>query len=293
MKSEHRHDLETNELARHLAVWIKKVKPHSNLLMGVAGVVLGLMVISRLWSAHTASQERAAWDAYAMATNTADPELVQLQRAADEHPNTIMQEWAYATWADRQLQIAAQRYLIDRDASQERMLRVMGVYETLAVNARDEQVRDRSHLGLARIYEMQNKLEDARSEYRKVQGDMAALAGERATQLESAEVQAACQWLASVELPKQTPPAGPGIPGERPNFDATLPAASGGGTSVDLTKTLEELFGGDDSTDASDDTEKDRYSEDSGKAESNAESKAEAEADNQEAEPADETPAEQ
>lgn len=284
MKSEHRHDLETNELARHLAAWIEKIKPHSTLLIGLVGVVLGLILIGQIWSAHAASQEKAAWDAYAMATNTVDPELVQLLRAAEEHPNTIMQEWAYAAWSDRQLQIAAQRYLIDRDAAQERILRVMGIYEALISDTRDQQILDRAHLGLARIYEMQNKLDDAQSEYRKVQGDMAELAEQRATQLESEEVQATCQWLAAVELPKLAPPSGPGIPGERPSFEATPPAASGGESSIDMTKSLEELLGDDESTDAAD-GEKDRYAEEAGEAETNA--------DSQQSEPSDNTPAEQ
>ena len=124
MKSEHRHDLETNWLAHHLAVWIEQLKPHTTKLMLAAGVVAGLLVVVSISSSVNASKSKAAWEAYALALNSTDPELMQLQQVAEEFPDTTMQEWAYATWADRQLMIASNRYLIDREAARERLRKV-------------------------------------------------------------------------------------------------------------------------------------------------------------------------
>jgi hypothetical protein len=259
MKSKHRHDLETNELARHLAGWIEKLKPHANIMILVVGIIAGLMLVNSLWSNAAASKERAAWDAFALATRTSDRELMQLQRVAEEYPDTTMQDWAYAAWADRQLQLAAGAYLFDRQASLDRMRRVMGIYEGLIAADKDLLILDRAHMGLARIYEMQGKLEEARSHYRQVQGDMTLLASQRADQLESPEVQKACQWLATAPLPKPSVPQGLGTPGVRPDFGAALPEASEGISPENL-KSIETLLG-EAMNESSGGAQEDRYGE--------------------------------
>jgi hypothetical protein len=255
MKSEHRHDLETNWLAHHLAVWIERLKPHTTKLMLAAGVVAGLLVVVSISSSVSASKSKAAWEAYALAVNSTDPELMQLQQVAEEYPDTTMQEWAYATWADRQLMIASSRYLIDREAARERLRKVQGKYEFI-VNSGDPQIRDRAHFGLARVYEMLDQLDQAKNEYALVQGDLAKLATERTNQLESDTVQQSCKWLATTELPSRntlndTSSLGAGLstqglstqglPGERPPFEAISPSIGTDGLSQ---KSIEELLGG-------------------------------------------------
>jgi hypothetical protein len=240
MKSEHRHDLETNWLAHHMAGWIEKLKPHTTKLLVLAGIVVGLFLVVSIMASVRASKDRAAWDAYAMAISTTDPELMQLQRVAEEHQGTTMQEWAYATWADRQLLIAASRYLADRDAAKKRLQNVQGIYDTI-IHAGDPLVRDRAHLGLARIHEMLDQLDDARREYGQVQGDLAPHARERSAELKSSEVQQACQWLATAELPKPASPTSLGQPGSRPPFQAIPPENTGDAQAL---KSIEELLGG-------------------------------------------------
>ncbi|MEO2046043.1 MAG: hypothetical protein ABGX16_05660 [Pirellulales bacterium] len=250
MKSEHRHDLETNWLAHHLAVWIEQLKPHTTKLLLAAGVVTGLLVVVSISSSVDASKSKAAWEAYALAVNSTDPELMQLQQVAEEFPDTTMQEWAYATWADRQLMIASSRYLIDREAARERLRKVQGKYEFI-VNSGDPQIRDRAHFGLARVYEMLDQLDKAKNEYALVQGDLFKLAEERTDQLKSDAVQQSCKWLATVELPSRNtlngtslPGAGlstQGLPGKRPPFEAFSPSIGSDGLSQ---KSIEELLGG-------------------------------------------------
>jgi hypothetical protein len=247
MKSEHRHDLETNWLAHHIAGWIEQLKPHSTKLLILAAIVASLLLVVSISSSVNALKNKDAWEAYALALNTTDPEFMQLQRVAEEYPGTTMQEWAYATWADRHLLIASSRYLVDRDAAKDRLRSVQGIYESI-IHAGDPQVRARAHLGLARIYEMLDQLDKARSEYTLVEGDLAPLARERSSQLESSEVQQACQWLATAELPRPAPlndsglpGTSPGQPGSRPPFAAIPPEATGAAQSM---KSIEELLGG-------------------------------------------------
>ena len=250
MKSERRHDLETNELV----IWLEKFKPYVGQATAVVAVLVAAMAISTIWSNDNKVKEQAAWDAFAMASNTTDPELMGLLSVADDakYAGTSMPEWANVTWADRQLQLAGQAYLADRDAAFSRLEKIEGIYQTLSKDSGDRTVRNRALYGLARVYELQNKLDEAKSTYASVQGDLATLATQRAERLDMPEVQEVCAWLATAELPKRATTGGPGV---KPSFDAQLPSA--GGDEFD-TQALEKLLGN--LTNDSGSTQ-DRYSE--------------------------------
>jgi len=238
MKTERRHDLETNSLALKLTHWIESVKPHSRLVLGLVSLVVVLLVISSTWSSYLVSAEKVAWDAFALARNTTDPELMAVQKlgTAEEYAGTRMQEWAQITWADRQVTLAAGVYLRDREAAQDRLRGVIGLYDGLATNGLDQQIQNRARFGLARVYELQNKVEQAALEYALVEGDLAPMASERAKQLQTEDVKESCNWLATAELPKLDLTGGQGATGVRPNFDALLPVTS----TSDEAETAEE-----------------------------------------------------
>ncbi len=282
MKTEHRHSLETNWLAAHLAKWIEKIKPHTGTLMGGLVVLAGIAVVSSLWSSQSATKQQAAWDEYAIAHNTTDSEMASLRRLADkeEYSGTPMQEWAYVTWADRQVLLASSEYLVNRKSAQDRLRQVVGVYEGLAGGAADTVVQNRSHFGLARTFELQNKLEEAREQYSLVEGDLQPMATYRADQLEQSKVQEACAWLASAELPRRNA-GGADVGGAgdtRPDFEAALPEASAE-SDLPEARSLEDILGS--IGEGEDASGEDRYSTDEAETETE-EAKTEADADTSE-----------
>lgn len=244
MKTERRHDLETNELARRATVWIEKIKPYSTQLVGVAVVLLGLWVVSSVWGTITASEDEAAWDAYGLAITTSDLDMVQMQRLAnsDLYQGTPMQEWAFAAWADRQLYLATRLYLVDRAAAKERLGRIVGVYEQLSTTAGDEQLRNRARFGLGRVYELQDKLGKAGEQYDQVKGDLQPLARMYADRLLTPEAKETYAWLDTAKLPKHNLEGAPGTPGSKPVFGAELPNASTDSSELNV-KTLEDILG--------------------------------------------------
>ncbi len=292
MKSEHRHDLQTNYLSAGLARWIDKVKPFTGQI--ITGMVLLAILYAGLsfWDAQTAQQERAAWDAYAYATDTRDPELEKLQRIAsnEEFAGTKMQEWAYVSWADRQVLNAMGSYLYEREKTQDRLRNVTGVYEGLASSASDPQVLNRARFGLGRVYELENKLDEARQQYLLVRGDLQPLASERAKQLESDKVREACSWLATAELPKRDLTGGQGATGTRPGFDATLPAAKASADAI-TAESLEELLGEPNSDSPEEDSTGEK--EQAASSDNGGESPAEKETNNDTADTADEDTADE
>ena len=249
MKTERRHDLETNELAIRLAHWIEKIKPYTGALVGGLVVLCGVGVVSSFWSSQAAAKRQAAWDEFIIAQDTTDPELAGLRRVADkeEYAGTPMWEWAYVTWADRQVLLASGEYLVDRKSSQDRLRQVVGIYEELAEGVADPVIQNRARFGLARVYQLQDKLEEAREQYSLVQGDLEPTAAYREEQLALPKVQEAYTWLASAELPRRNFGEGNKGAGARPNFNATLPDAtppeSSPQSSLPDARTLEEILG--------------------------------------------------
>ncbi len=243
MKSEHRHELETNELSAGLAKSIERLKPISGQILTGVGLLLALYAGLSIWNAQSSKTEQKAWEAFAFATDSSDPEMNDLQRVAgeEEYAGTKMSEWAFVGWADRQVLNAMRFYFLDREKTQDILLAAEGIYEQFAANASDPAVLNRARFGLARVYELQNKLEEARKQYLTVRGGLEPKASERAEHLESKAVQEACDWLATTSLPKRDLTGGMGAAGTRPDFDATVPSATAPSDDVS-TKSIEELL---------------------------------------------------
>ena len=243
MKSEHRHELESNELAQWLEQALDKIRPYKMYLVVAVGVALGAVFVNSMMSRRAAEQRELAWRAYALASYTQDLELNDLREAAssEEYAGSKMQEWAYIAWADRQLLLAIRSYFIDRDESTNHIKAAQNIYATLASGTSDLQIQDRARLGLARIYELQDKVEEARKAYAEVGGDFAPVAKAAIERLDSPNATETIGWLATAELPTPELPTG-GATGERPAFDVELPEASGEGAADP--RSLEEILSG-------------------------------------------------
>jgi hypothetical protein len=270
MKSERRHDLETNELAVQVQDWLDRLKPYAS---QIAMVVVGLLLLAYIgseWGSATSSTDQAAWDEYTLASYSTDPDLNSMKLLADneEFASTPVPEWAYLAWSDRQVLRASQMYLTDRASAMTRLKQVQPIYEKLAEGAGNSQVQDRAHFGLAQVYELQGKIDEARAEYADVKGDLSALAESRAERLKSPTVKEACDWLATAELPKREVPSTPDATLDtRPAFEADVPAPMPN-TPITDTRSLEEILTGE--TGAS--TDENRYGEGEGETETVIES---------------------
>jgi hypothetical protein len=232
MKAQHRHELETNVLAKELNAWREKLRPHSSAIATGLIVVLAVYALLSMWNSRSAGREQEAWFAFEKAMLQSDVGLTDVQRAAasDDFQGSRMQEWAYLAWADRQLRLAADMFFRNREEANDRLGRILSYYKNLAQGASDPEIQNRARLGLARVYEMQNDLEDAREQYAAVAGTLSAVAAERLKDLEDRadELEDATAWLATADVPAPAPGAGlEGFPGVRPRADVELPGAEG------------------------------------------------------------------
>ncbi len=247
MKSERRHDLETNELAVRMKDAIEKAKPYLLQLLGVVAIIALLFAMWSAWGSSSSVTEQQAWDKFILASYTSDPEMLEMKRLAEnsEYSGTKVPEWAYLMWCDRQLLLASQTYLVDRSATTSRLKQIQGIYEGLVSGASVPQIRDRARYGLAQVYEMQAKLDKAEENYVEVKGDLASLATQRVDQLKVEEVDETWKWLATAELPKRkTAESNTGTSGNRPSFEAEVPRSITPPTDVQDTRSLEDILTG-------------------------------------------------
>ena len=218
MKSEHRHDLETNVLARQLAELINRLKPHASTISTVALIVAGLVVAGMYFNKSMAARQHEAWDAYNLAIE--DPRrdaLDDLKQAAEQNAGTAMAELAQVTWADGKVMQASRLFISRRTIADENLAKAEATYQSLVKSASSTTIRDRAHFGLGRVYEMRNEIEKAREHYGAVVGGFAEMAQERAEHLAQERTVETCGWLASAAPVVR---ASPGVPGTTPEFKA-------------------------------------------------------------------------
>jgi hypothetical protein len=198
----------------------------------------------------SATRQGDSWNAFNEAIGAAPPNLDDLHSSAQEYPGTKMQELADIAWADGQVFLAAQNYIHNRRAANQALRGAANTYNAILKTSGDEHLLNRAHLGLARVFEMQNQLEKARDEYSKLEGGFKEFGKQQAERLAEPEALAIYAWLDKAQPPRATAPAGPGTPGQRPEFsagDLSMPQATPGATTEptgEAVPSFEELMKG-------------------------------------------------
>ncbi len=228
MKSAHRHELETNALAHRLELFIERYRPYAGQIIGWLFAAVAVVLIGSYLLGASSARKSSSWDTFNQAITASPPNLDELHRTAQEYAGTPMQQIADVTWADAQVYLATRTFLADRPKALETLNAATSAYESILQSSKDQQLLGRARLGLARIYELQNKLDKAREEYGKVTGAMVPYAKAQVERLNKPESQDTYAWLATAKLPIASTPAGPGVPGRPPEFkpgELDLPAA--------------------------------------------------------------------
>lgn len=227
MKSAHRHELGTNVLATRLETFIERSKPYVPKVLGGLVAIVALMFLWSYISGSSTASKSEAWDTFNYAVGAQPMNMELLHQAAEAFPGTQMQEMADVTWADGQAMVAANSYIYNRPLAKKSLEQAATAYQKVIASSDDTRLTGRAHLGLARVYEMQNDLEKARAEYGKVTGPYAVFAKEQAERLAKPEAKETYEWLATAEPPRPKSPMGPGTPGQQLEFtpgEMNLPA---------------------------------------------------------------------
>ena len=222
MKTERRHELQTNELADWLGHSYQSAKPFSKTILAV--VVAVVVIAGTAWFLLTWSNAKRgeAWQEYQVAFSSDDPDS-HLRTLLEEHPNTPAGQAAKIYFADSALESGINLQFTDRAEAQEKLEEALADYEEVAENAREPVLEERATLGAAKANEALMRLDGARALYEKVVQDFpnslsAQMATDRLEDLNRKSTQEFYSWFAQFEPP--TPATGPGTPGVKPDFDA-------------------------------------------------------------------------
>ena len=232
MKTERRHELQTNTLAVTLAHWIEVLKPYSR--AGLA-LVIALIVVVCAWgylSAQNSRRMAEGWNEYFEAPTSRDP-IGRLTEISEQYTGTMVGEWSRLTLADIQLEQGTNRLFVEKKDARDELRQSAEKFEAILIESRDPTLLQRATFGLARAHEAQGLLEKAREEYRSIakhwpNSPYAAAADARASDLDQPTTKSFYDWFAKYEPPRPLARE-PGTPGVRPDFLPRPPPGLGGG----------------------------------------------------------------
>jgi uncharacterized protein YdbL (DUF1318 family) len=168
MKTQRRHDLQTNVLADWLGKKLEAIKPYFKSILAVAIAIPAVWIAITLITRQQAGEVGRSWTAYFGAMSDTEPSDA-LGRVAEAYTGTAVGLWATQSAADRQLSEASMEMFRDPTAAREKLKRAKENYETVEKGAiREPMLRQRAVFGLAQTHESLGELNEARAKYEEL-----------------------------------------------------------------------------------------------------------------------------
>lgn len=207
MRSEERHELETNDLAESTAALVERLRPHLTAVAAAAVVLLGAAAAWTLVSARREATRAESWDACAPAINERSTD--RLAEVIRRYAGSPAAHWAQLTLADSASAEGSRLLFTDKSRARERLDAAARAYEGLLAERPGGLAEERATFGLAKVRESLGSLEEARRGYEAVVAEYPASAvREMAEQRIAALARpAARQWYAWFDEQKPEPPA--------------------------------------------------------------------------------------
>lgn len=237
MKTERRHELQTNELAIWLNKWIEQIKPYSKGILGALIVVVVAFVAVYLVNERNEKSRSLAWTAYFNAFESGDSEA--FQQVGTSYPGTGAALWALQSAGDAALAAGAGQLFRDRDAANEELESARDAYQQvvkqvdetdLSAEAR-QMLKQRALFGLGQALESLGDFTDAEAQYQAILDEFpdAVAAGLAKDRLDALKQQSTRDWYAwlAQQKPAESPITTPGLFDNLPelpdNPDLNLP----------------------------------------------------------------------
>jgi|SRR5579863_2636582 len=161
MKSEHRHDLQTNDLGKFAEKMAVFIDVHGNRLMiGVCLACLPLAGFIYWWRSESNAQV-AAWRDFSVAINVDKAE--EFHNVWKDHPDTAPAYWARVHEGEKWLSLGVQSMFRNVENGMEELKKAQAAFQSIIDAQRKApfEIRDRALLGLGRTLEsMSNGSED-------------------------------------------------------------------------------------------------------------------------------------
>lgn len=154
MKSERRHDLAENSLAKWLGSRLEQTAPYQSSIYWVIVVVLVVICVSMLWNRYSTSSQSKAWSEYVSALNAQDE--TQFQALIDNYPSGPIGVRARVSAGEMLLSNACDLVFTDREQALPKLEKALGYFlsaERLLFSPTGELAQQVAY-DLAQTYEM-------------------------------------------------------------------------------------------------------------------------------------------
>ncbi|MFO0904420.1 MAG: hypothetical protein U0939_15555 [Pirellulales bacterium] len=242
MKSERRHELQTNELADWVGHQIDKIAPYSKAILGGIVAVVVAAIAFAIISYQQQTAAGLAWQSYlgALMERDVDSQVANLEEVASREGNTPAGIWAQQTQADLDLDRASRMLFTNRDEALKVLDRAQKSYENVEqAAAKNPALLERARFGLGQVFECQGSLEKAKAKYEQVSkaGTSDAFTKQAKKRLEAIQDPKVADFYAWFEKQKPAPPpprGGRNLPGGLGGLGAPGAGGLGSGGLGDL-----------------------------------------------------------
>jgi hypothetical protein len=242
MKTERRHELETNQLADSLGHWIDHIQPYLRTIFGMLIAVVVLIFAILFVNRHSAEKAREGWDEYFQALGSInDPGRLGTSKLADvaeKYSGTSVAFWSTAVLADIDLNEGTDMLFKNKPVALETLRNAVEHYQEVLDGSREAALLQRATYGQARAHESLGDLDAARKQYASIPvkwpgSPFEAAAQQRAKDLDRRDTKEFYDWFVKQE-PGKTMAKEPGVPGMKLPFDLDTiksPSASSDGST--------------------------------------------------------------
>jgi predicted negative regulator of RcsB-dependent stress response len=246
MKSERRHELQTNDLAGWLGDVYQRIRPYLNAILGGGVLVVVVVVTYVWWSRQTTTQASESWQTVFNAMNAND--FATLEKLVDQNQGTPFAQWVTVAIADLNFNDGSRSLFIDKTEATAKLSKAVEQYNAVLKQTKTPMLLERATFGLARTLESQGKLEEARQAYQQVQekwpeGAYAKAAESRFADLAQVNTQEFYDKIKNFNPKAPVEPPGPppkGLPIEPPVGKAPLKPLAEKGKTEPSEKTPEK-----------------------------------------------------
>ncbi len=210
MKTQRRHELQTNELADWLGKKIEAIRPYTKAMLGVAVVLAAGLFAVFFLSTHKSREQASSWQQLYASMLARDVD--KLEQLAQENGDSAAGLWAAQNAANVLFEEGTRLLHIDRANANRQLGRARNAYQSVIDQTQDDLLKPRAILGLAQCYEALNNFAEADKQYsRVIEGwpgtAVAALARERRAFLQQSSTREFLAWFDRQEPPAAGPDA--------------------------------------------------------------------------------------
>jgi tetratricopeptide (TPR) repeat protein len=213
MKTERRHELQTNILADWIGRHLQQTQGHGKTILAVILLVVAGSIVAAILAKDRAAQSQASWNQFFVAFGQRDPEALEFM--AKQNAGTTAGVWAQLAEADLKLAQGIGDLYRNRNNAKANLEEAEQNYLAVAQPTTDQLLRARAWFGLGQVYESTSQLDKAKEYYGKLASSApdSALGKEAARRAETLSDPETVKWYNWFANQTPQPPTFQGLPG--------------------------------------------------------------------------------